>query len=116
MIPFANDTVTLFHKTAAGYERHVIAHCSYRRTRRRAVADQTATFAEETLCRIPCGAVMPEAGDVILLGAHDGGVSSEIELVRLLESRRPAGAFRVQTVLDNARPGMPIPHYAVRGE
>lgn len=116
MIPFANDTVTLFHKEDSGYTRHVIERCSYRRTRRRGIEDKSSTLAEETICRIPGNAIKPDVGDVIALGVHKGSAVNEIALVRLLESLRPGGAFRVQTVSDNARPGMPVPHYAAKGE
>lgn len=116
MIPFANDTVTLYHKAAAGYEEHLIHNCSYRRIRRRNTADSAASITEETVCRIPPGNIKPEPGDVIARGRHSGSPKNEIELVRLLESLRPNGAFRVQSISDNARPGVPVPHYAARGE
>lgn len=114
MIPFANDTVTLIHKIDGGWTSAVLTGCSYRRVRRRSVTDGAVTITEETVCRIPAGGVMPAPGDGIILGEVSAAVGSEIELVRLLEAHRP-GAFRVQGVSDNARPGMPIPHYAATG-
>ena len=116
MIPFGYSTITLFHKGAGGYTAHVIDHCYFRHSKRRDVAGKTASAADESICRIPAGAVAPDPGDVIALGAHKGSAKNEVELVRLLESLRPSGAFRVQSVSDNARPGMPIPHYAAKGE
>lgn len=116
MIPFANDTVTLIHKGKSGWTAEVISGCSFRRTRRRSLSGNTAILTDETVCRIPSGGAVPAVGDVIVLGRTDAAAYSEIELVRLLEAHRPGGAFRVSSVSDNARPGMPIPHYAARGE
>lgn len=115
LIPFANDTITLISKTEAGWTSAVISGCSYRRIRRRMLMDSAVSQSEETVCRIPAGNPFPAPGDVILLGEHAPQVGSEIELSRLLEAFRPGSAFRVQSVADNARPGMPIPHYAARG-
>ena len=115
LIPFANDTVTLVYKEGAQWSTAVIPGCSYRRIRRRMLMDSAVSQSEETVCRIPAGNPFPAPGDVILLGEHAPQVGSEIELSRLLEAFRPGGAFRVQSVADNARPGMPIPHYAARG-
>ncbi len=116
MIPFGYSTITLFHKGKDGYAAHVINHCYFRSGKRRDVSDKAASAANESICRLPVGTVVPEPGDVIAMGAHKGSAKNEIELVRLLESLRPSGAFRVQTVSDNARPGVPIPHYAAKGE
>lgn len=116
MIPFANDTVTLIHKGKSSWTATVISRCSYRRIRRRSLSGNTAILTDETVCRIPAGGAVPAVGDVIVLGRTNAAVYNEIELVRLLEAHRESGAFRVESVSDNARPGMPIPHYAVRGE
>lgn len=115
MIPFAHDTVTLYRKTEAGWTPAVISGCSYRRIRRRSIMDGTARITEETTCRIPAGNPKPEAGSVIVLGVCTETADSDIALVRLLESRQPHGAFRVQSVADNARAGYPVPHYAATG-
>lgn len=115
MIPFANDTVTLFHVIDAGIVGQVIHGCSYRRTGRRMHQDSAAADANEVTCRIPAGSIAPAPGDVICLGAVKDAAATAIELTRLLERHRADGAFRVQSVADNARPGMPCPHYAARG-
>lgn len=115
MIPFATDTVTLYHNNAGSWETSVIYGCSYRRVRRRGLSDGAVTITEETTCRIPAGNTMPAAGDVIVLGVCRDKVRGDVELVRLLEARRSGGAFRVRGVADNARPGMPVPHYAATG-
>lgn len=116
MIPFANDTVTLIHKGKSGWTATVISGCSYRRIRRRILSGNTAILTDETVCRIPAGGAVPAVGDVIVLGRTNAAAYSEIELVRLMEAHRESGAFRVESVADNARPGMPVPHYAARGE
>lgn len=115
MIPFANDTITLIHSGDSGWTPLVISGCSFRRTRRRSLSGNASVLTDETVCRIPSGSAVPAVGDVIVLGRTDASAYSEIELVRLLEAHRPNGAFRVDSVSDNARPGMPIPHYAARG-
>lgn len=115
MIPFATDTVTLIHKEGSEWRAYTIQNCSYRRTHNRAVVDKTETITEETVCRIPAGNVKPAPGDVIALGWHAEAPTTAVELVRLLDSLRPGGAFRVQSVSDNVRPGVPVPHYAARG-
>lgn len=115
VIPFANDTVTLVHRDASGWKSEVIHGCSLRRVSRRGVSGQTAVIENESVCRIPPGGVVPAVGDLILPGTHDASAGSEIELVRLLEAHRADGAFRVSSVSDNTR-GVPLPHYAARGE
>lgn len=116
MIPFANDTITLLHKSGASYEPVIIHGCSYRRMSRRTMIDGAVSLASVTTCRIPAGNPMPAPGDVIVLGEMHEGVRGDIEFARLLESKRPKGAFRVQSVADHARPGVPVPHFAAVGE
>lgn len=116
MIPFANDTVTLYRKADGGYMPCVIMNCSFKHTKQRSTTERAESIYGETVCRIPPGNIKPEPGDVIALGVHGGAAKNEIDLVRMLERLRPDGAFRVQSVSDNARPGVPIPHYAARGE
>lgn len=116
MIPFAKDTVTLFHREDGIWTRHVLAGCSYRKTARRTITDSVVTASNETTCRIPAPNTMPYPGDVIALGNVPDHPENEVAVVRLLEKQRATGAFRVQSVSDNARPGMPVPHYAARGE
>lgn len=114
MIPFANDVVTLYHKGADGYAAHLIPGCSLRQTARRSATDRAQAYTAETVCRIPPGGVKPAPGDVIVPGACGEIAENEIGLMRLLDSLRPDGAFRVNSVSDNT--GAPLPHYAARGE
>ena len=52
---------------------------------------------------------------MIVLGTCSESAADDIALTALLEKYRAQGAFRVQSVADNARPGMPLAHYAARG-
>lgn len=115
MIPFATDTVTLYHNNAGNWSSSVINGCSYRRIRRRVVIDSAATVMDETTCRIPAGGIMPASGDVVVLGVCREKITGELDIKRLLDKYNRSGAFRVQSVSDNARPGMPVPHYAATG-
>lgn len=115
MIPFGNQTITLYHKGADGYSAHRIGGCSLRQTARRAANDRSVTAAVETVCRIPADGLKPEPGDMIAPGTHEETVKNDVELVRLLDRLRAEGAFRVLSVSDNTR-GAPIPHFAARGE
>ena len=116
MIPYGCETVTLCHRSGAGYARHVLHGCSWRQARVRSVNGLAVSYSDETTCRIPAGQQMPDAGDVLILGDVNVQASSEIELVRQLEALRDGGAaaFRVRTVRDNSR-GAPMPHYAATG-
>ena len=125
MIPFGNQAVTLYHhediSSANGREhtvwtRHALTGCSWRRTARRAIENNTSVRIEETTCRIPAGSVAPVAGDVLIPGAVPDEPENAVEVTKLLERFRASGAFRISSVSDNARPGWPMPHYAARGE
>ena len=117
MIPFANETVTLWRKMESGYEPFIIPNCWFKRNSVRSTsADGAMTQREECICRIPVGNIHPTPGDAIALGEHANSVKNEIELVRMLEKLRPHGAFRVKSVSDNVVPGVPFPHFAARGE
>lgn len=117
MIPFGNQTVTLLHKSATGYTRHILAGCSWRQAKIRSVSTDVQDTALETKCRIPHTQKKPEPGDLMILGTAVTNANSEIELVRLMDSLREQGksVFMVQQVKDNSI-GAPLPHYAVSGE
>ena len=66
-------------------------------------------------CRIPAGQTAPKPGDLLILGAVAVTVNSGADYQALIERYRGAeGAFVVASVADNARAGMPLPHYAAR--
>lgn len=117
MIPFGVHTVTILHKTAGGYVRHVVSGCSWRMQLVKTLLDNARRTTLETTCRIPATAVKPCAGDLLILGEHACAASSEIEAVRLCEQLKLAGvsAFRATRVKDNAN-GAPMPHYVAIGE
>lgn len=125
MIPFGEETVTLVrriegkdtnNRTAVSYETARLIGCSWRRTTR-LVRDGSAVFAAEALiCRVPAGQTKPRPGDLMILGVADVTITSGADYQSLIEEYRDSdGGFVVTSVKDNARPGMPIPHYAARG-
>ena len=116
MIPFGYETVTILHRSHAGYVRDVLTNCSWRSAKTRSANGTAVDKSEDTTCRIPAGQTMPDVGDVLILGEVDAAADSEIELVRLLDSMRRDGvrAIRVTHVRDNSRCA-PMPHYAVTG-
>lgn len=116
MIPFGRESVTILHRSESGYARSVLTGCSWRSAKVRSMIGMAAEKSEETVCRIPADQIMPEVGDVLILGDVKVSAASEIELVRLLDSLRRDGvrAIRVTQVRDNSR-GAPLPHYAATG-
>ena len=116
MIPFGRETVTVLHRSNAGYVRDVLTNCSWRSAKTRSANGTAVDKSDDTTCRIPAGQTMPDVGDVLILGEVEAAAGSEIELVRLLDGMRRDGvhAIRVTQVRDNSR-FAPIPHYAVTG-
>ena len=116
MIPFGCETVTILHRSNAGYVRDVLTNCSWRSAKTRSANGTAVDKSEDTTCRIPAGQTMPDVGDVLILGAYNVKADGEIALVRLLDSLRGDGvhAIRVTQVRDNSRCA-PMPHYAVTG-
>ena len=116
MIPFGTETVTLLHKSGNTWRPVAIAGTSWRQKTVRVLTDSAVRYTTETTCRIPISALRPDPGDVIVRGTCKDSAGTAIELVRLLEKYRSQGAFRVQSVVDNTGEGVPLPHYAARGE
>ena len=132
MIPFGNETVTLIQRTEAvvngktrvTYSKATLTGCSWRRKRRlyksdnsRVNSDNAFLSDEEVTCRVPVGQSVPRAGDLMILGDVDVTVQSGADYQGLIERYRDSGgAFVVTSVADNARPGMPMPHYAAKGQ
>lgn len=122
-LPFAGETVTLVRriesivasKTYVTYATVILTGCSWRRTMRYNRDDKTLIPYEGITCRVPAGQSVPHAGDLLILGAVEETVTSGAEYQALIERYRDTGgAFFVASVADNARPGMPMPHYAAR--
>lgn len=117
MIPFGTSLVTLLHSDdGKTWKPYRVTSASWSKRQARRIEEGASIVREETVCRIPAGGVIPSAGDVIILGECLESADGEIALARLLERYRKWGAFRVQSVADNARPRFPLPHYAARGE
>lgn len=123
MIPFGNETVTLVQRAEAtenGRKKAVysvarLTDCSWRRTQRWSREGEVLVPGEGITCRVPVGQAVPHAGDLMILGDVTVTVNSGADFQRLIEQYRGAdGAFVVASVADNARLGMPLPHYAAR--
>lgn len=116
MIPFGFQTVTLLHKTGAGYARHVLTECSWRDEVEKTLSEGALLRTQKTTCRIPAAMQKPNPGDLLILGDVEAQADSAAEAVRLREALEKAGTpvFRVQTVKDNSRIGV-LPHYAAEG-
>lgn len=116
MIPFGFQTVTLLHKTDAGYTRHVLTGCSWRDAAEKTLSEGTLIRTQKTTCRIPAAQQKPIPGDLLILGDVEAQANSAAEAVRLREALEKAGTpvFRVQTVSDNSRTGV-LSHYAAEG-
>lgn len=123
-IPFGDETVTLVQrietvvsgKTNVAYRSVVLTGCSWRRTTRIIRNDNALISEESVVCRVPAGQDKPKSGDLMILGRVAVTVTSGADFQRIIEQYRSAdGAFVVTSVKDNARPGVPMPHYAARG-
>lgn len=122
MIPFGNETVTLIRRNESvtdgkihvSYSAHVINGCTWRRTTLQILNGTQTEKSVQTTCRMPPG-IIPRVGDALFLGTCETPANA-VELAEMVESNRNNGAFFITAVKDNARPGMPIPHYAARGE
>ncbi len=115
MIPFGNQTVTLFHKANGAYIKYTLSNCSWRQKDVRTVSDGVIFHAVETICRVPEGQRKPAVGDLMVLGTTRASASNDIEISRLRDSVNSSGgaAFRVAMVKDNTN--APVPHFCAQG-
>ena len=122
-LPFAGETVTLVRriesivasKTYVTYSTVILTGCSWRRARRWQRDGEFLVPVESVVCRIPAGQTKPNPGDLLILGEVAVTVSSGMDYQRVIERYAGQdGAFMVASVADNARPGMPLPHWAAR--
>lgn len=122
-IPFGNEVVTLVRRreqatairTNVTYERLLLKGCSWRRTRSWSREGEVLVPVESVACRIPADQPRPAPGDLLILGDVAVTVSSGADYQRLIEQYRGTdGAFVVASVADNARPGLPLGHWAAR--
>ncbi len=125
MIPFGNETATLYARveqrdergrTHTTWRRALLTGCSWRRDAAWTRSGNELVRTQTVICRVPVGQAVPAPGDVLFLGVVEEPVDSATALERLMEAQRDAGAFRVGSVSDNARGGVPLPHYAARSE
>ena len=125
MIPFGNETVTLVvrsenivsGRTQVSYSTKTRTGCSWMRTARVERVGEVMVPQEGIVCRVPADQRKPQVGDLMILGDVVVTVQSGADYQKLIERYRGTdGAFVVASVTDNARPGMPMPHYAARGE
>ena len=122
-IPFGDEVVTLVRrseeviggKTRVTYSSAAVTGCSWRRAARIIRNDSALISEEGIVCRVPAGQAVPKAGDLMILGDVAVSVQSGADYQGLIERYRDSdGAFVVASVKDNARAGMPMPHYAAR--
>lgn len=128
MIPFGNQTVTLLARnrvvgedgrTHENWTRHTLTGCSWRSSAVQTADSNAVRNDWDYTCRIPGDQRKPQVGDVLILGtvAHlrvAASITAQ-EAAELLNSLRTTGAFRVESVRDNAMAGFPAPHYVARG-
>ena len=123
MIPFGNESVTLIRrtetkvngKTTVSYTTEHLQGCSWKRARRWQREGESIVPYEGITCRIPAGQTAPQAGDLLILGNVSETVTGYAQYQALIEKYAGGdGAFVVASVADNARTGMPLPHFAVR--
>lgn len=123
MIPFGKDTVTLIRRTEvtedgkkrAEYKRLTLRNCSWRRASELRMNGNGLIPSETVTCRIPADQEKPRAGDLLILGNYTEAVTSAGEYKEIIDRLKPdGGAFMVETVSDNTRPGSPMPHWKAR--
>lgn len=123
MIPFGSETVTLVQrtetsangKTQAHYSTVILTGCSWQRKARMVRDGNALVSSEDITCRVPADQAKPKHGDLLILGSVDVSVTSGSQYQQLIEQYKDTnGAFVVGSVKDNARRGVPIPHYAAR--
>lgn len=122
-IPFGTDTVTLIRRTEetadgkkhAVYRKLALRGCSWRRTSESRMNGNGLIPSETVTCRIPADQEKPRAGDLLILGEYSGQVTSAAEYKEIIDRLKPeGGAFMVEAVSDNTRPGSPMPHWKAR--
>lgn len=124
MIPFGHDTVTLVQRvetvtagrTAVSWAVQTLRDCSWRRTQRDMLGENGVLEMEGITCRIPADQPKPQPGDLLILGDVTVTISDAGDFQRLIEQYRgTGGAFIAASVADNARPGVPLPHWRATG-
>ena len=115
MMPFAQETVTLFHRTRDGCARVVLKGCAWRQTSARDQDGGLFMPRGRYLVRGPAGSVRPGVGDVLVRGEVDDAAALGLNTAALLEKYAERGAFLCESVADSAFPGAPLPHWRAEG-
>ena len=86
-LPFGNDTVTVLHRVSGeSWTPCVVLGASWDQQSAYSITSGDAVHTETTVCRIPAGNIVPEPGDVIVLGTCTESAENDIELAKLLIS------------------------------
>lgn len=123
MIPFGRDTVTLVKRvetvvdgrTRTEYAKYTLRGCSWRKKAGWSQFDTEKHRNSEISCRIPVDQQKPEAGDYLFLGEIADEITDTRSLQAAMKAHERTGVMEITTLSDNARPGMPLPHYAAWG-
>ena len=140
MIPFANETVTLYNRRRTTgtdgrqvetWVRHVLTGCSWTRTHERTRNDTEVGYSSSVTCRIsvsknylppdqwdalddPADKFTLAAGDVLIYGNVPDEIGAGLSIGDLAKKYSRRGAIVVQSAKDNSRNGI-LPHYVARG-
>ena len=123
MIPFGNETVTLIQRveaeengrTRTEYAKRILSGCSWRKKAGWSQFDTEKHRSEEITCRIPAHNQRPNAGDYLFLGEIQEEITDTASLRAAMKAHAATGAMEITSLSDNARPGMPMPHYLAWG-
>ena len=115
MIPFGNETVTLYHNSSGTVTRHVLKNCSWSQQTIRNITDGNVEYGSATTVRYTPDQQIADVGDVFVLGNVSDTVADSIGFAALIEAHRLTGAFQCTSFSDNSLSGAPLPHYCARG-
>lgn len=124
MVPFGRELVTLIQRverveggrTQVRYRKLRLSGCSWRRDESLGRDGAALARGEHITCRIPADQTVPQPGDCLFRGEVREVIDGSAALGEALEAHRAAGAFRVESVVDNAAAGAPLPHWVALGE
>lgn len=123
MIPLGNDIVTLIKRvetvangrTKTEYARFILHGCSWRRKTGWNQFDAEKHRNAEITCRIPADQMKPDAGDYLFLGEIEDEITDTRSLQAAMKAHAGTGVMEITSLNDNARPGMPLAHFAAWG-
>lgn len=123
MIPFGSDIVTLIKRvetvvdgrTITEYTKHLLRGCSWHKKAGWSQFDAEKHRSGDVTCRIPADQQRPDAGDYLFLGKIEVEITDTGSLRAAMKAHEQTGVMEIATLSDNARPGMPLPHYMAWG-